>query len=1036
MYSLEATANMLLSRLGKMLPRAMFTLIAAAVMPVTLALQAQQTAIIKLIVEKKPGASEGQAMATVKGPLKVKGKVVIGEKTGRIATKAVQAWIILDGQGALLLLSPEKKDQPYRLRYYQLDAGKGRLLGHVPFAEATIAEWKGPNGAWAFAIAGTDPATKQSLIFAGDVEAVHARIDGGSQPQFSADSISFQAPAGPKTMSMATLMGLNYQNAIYVPAEQPDATAAYLEFLPNGDSLTIDSAGQVDRGRWITAGSAFQITSAKGVKTVWPEAELHAVTGIPASDRITVRLLQPLSSRTAKVGMEVRAVSITPALFHGSILIPQGSEFSGKIVEAHGVGWGIKHESAALTVHFDMVKLPEDRTLTINARVYKVENSREDVTGKGKIQGIRSTGTLGNSAENKISSLAQIDPIAYIFLGASGPAVLGFAEPEILYSAGTELTIEFQTPVITSQTYKSRVPHVELKGEQLSEFNAMVKGLPYRTKTQGTNKVSDITNLIFIGKPSSLRRAFDAAGWVPSDQLNAASTFQTVKTLSGNQNYTQAPMSTLLLDEQQPLFTLSKTTNTFSSRHHIRVFPTSAVFDGKTVLTASSTQDIGIAFSAKQKTFIHVIDQYLDNERSKVTNDLEFTGCVDGVDMVARPWVPQDAYNSTGDRLRTDGAAVVLYINDCNDPHTTPATVAPRAGLFERSERNTVLTIKDQLYRGNVVYQGISGGMKVHNYLSTQGELGEDQGNWRKSDASGTEYRVAGSGPHLTHRSRPWGAAPAAEGQNELDAAARARILSHKWDPPRFELALNLGYSRYRNNFLETDVVLLQSSDPGPDHPTYGIGLGDAVYDGWAAGISVTLNSTNWISNELSYMRQQTKFDYVEVGFSSADTPNEPFDARIVGLVTRRAAYNFILNLRPRKSRWRPYISAGPALQLLSLSNAPLVKPSGYFRLGLTNIGLIKAAFDFGNTPPLDGGGIFQPALQYGGGIKYRVLPRLTMRADFGETWSQNPKIIRDSYLGYEPIGLDDTYTTDVTYVKPPAKFVQQRATVGFAFTF
>jgi hypothetical protein len=31
---------------------------------------------------------------------------------------------------------------------------------------------------------------------------------------------------------------------------------------------------------------------------------------------MTVRLLQPLSSRTAKAGMDVRAVSITPVFFH------------------------------------------------------------------------------------------------------------------------------------------------------------------------------------------------------------------------------------------------------------------------------------------------------------------------------------------------------------------------------------------------------------------------------------------------------------------------------------------------------------------------------------------------------------------------------------------------------------------------------------------------------------------------------------------------------------------------------------------------
>ena len=112
------------------------------------------------------------------------------------------------------------------------------------------------------------------------------------------------------------------------------------------------------------------------------------------------------------------------------------------------------------------------------------------------------------------------------------------------------------------------------------------------------------------------------------------------------------------------------------------------------------------------------------------------------------------------------------------------------------------------------------------------------------------------------------------------------------------------------------------------------------------------------------------------------------------------------------------------------------LKPSGYFRLGLTNIGLVKAAFDFGSVAPLNGGGSFQLGVQYGEGFKYRILPRLTMRGDFGETFTQNPTIIRDSYIGYVPDGLDDSYTTTVTNFKSASRFIQQRATVGFAFTF
>jgi hypothetical protein len=190
------TNNMDRQGFAEMVRHVCLLLMFAALLPVTRCLHAQQSSIVKLTVEKKPGALDGRAMATVKGPAKVKGRVVITEKTGRIATQAIQAWIVLDGQGALLLLSPEKKGLPNRLRYYELDAGKGRLLGRVPLEEATIAERKPANEQWAFALSGSDPVSKQPVIFAGDTHAIHARIDGASQPQFSADSLSYQTPVG------------------------------------------------------------------------------------------------------------------------------------------------------------------------------------------------------------------------------------------------------------------------------------------------------------------------------------------------------------------------------------------------------------------------------------------------------------------------------------------------------------------------------------------------------------------------------------------------------------------------------------------------------------------------------------------------------------------------------------------------------------------------------------------------------------------------------------------------------------------------
>jgi hypothetical protein len=42
------------------------------------------------------------------------------------------------------------------------------------------------------------------------------------------------------------------------------------------------------------------------------------------------------------------------------------------------------------------------------------------------------------------------------------------------------------------------------------------------------------------------------------------------------------------------------------------------------------------------------------------------------------------------------------------------------------------------------------------------------------------------------------------------------------------------------------------------------------------------------------------------------------------------------------------------------------------------------------------------------------------MRADFGETWSANPNVVKDSYTGYIPTGLDNTYSTFVGYSGAP----------------
>ncbi|MGA8595546.1 MAG: LssY C-terminal domain-containing protein [Bryobacteraceae bacterium] len=319
-----------------------------------------------------------------------------------------------------------------------------------------------------------------------------------------------------------------------------------------------------------------------------------------------------------------------------------------------------------------------------------------------------------------------------------------------------------------------------------------------------------------------------------------------------------------------PIFTLTKTTNTFSSRHHIRVFDPALRYDGVTVLTASSTQDIGIAFSSKQKTFIHVIDQYIDNERSKVVNDLEFTGCVQAMELVPRPWAPQDAYNSTGDRLRTDGAIAVLRIGDCSHPRTTPDGKASPPSRFERITRDTMLTLRNDVWRGNVGYQSVTGTIWLRNYLVHKDDLKPETGAWQKSDVSGAEFKGAGSVPTSLQPSARIGGSPTREiTPAPTEASAEG---SHRWDPPRYEIALQGGYLNYPTTRFESVGAFLVPESP--DAPTWDVGFRDAINGGWSAGISFTANTWRWVSNEFGYHYQRGKL-LISTYFADLGAENE-----------------------------------------------------------------------------------------------------------------------------------------------------------------
>lgn len=769
-----------------------------------------------------------------------------------------------------------------------------------------------------------------------------------------------------------------------------------------------------------------------GLAMLFCPAPLRAET-LPAGTPFEIRIQQPISSYSSPAGTKITGILISPVNDHGKILVPLGTTIQGSIVEVRKVGLGLAHETAEIELRFDHLLLADGTPVPLQVHITEVENARESINRKGCIQGIRSTSTLSSRASGIVGTLAFGDPIAAIFTTAGSASVLRFSEPEITLPAGTELLARLSAPLDLPDAKVESVPPIVTTPEERDALADMVRRLPFRTFTSGKKEIpSDLTNLAFIGSADALTRAFNAGGWVIVDSLTAESTYSTIRSVAENQGYRRAPMSILVLDGKPPDYAYAKTLNTFSKRHHLRIWTTTQAWQGEPVWTSSSTHDIGIGFSKKDKTFIHLIDSHIDNERAKVVNDLIYTGCVSGVQLVTRPWLPADAKNGTGEALITDGRIAILQLNACQHPVDETAgestiKLAEHGNRFDRTTRQTVLTLKNNLLRDNVGVMAYSGVR-----YAIDAKRGKTTTPDRQMDVDGEKYTIdQGFRPREDYTSlsrRP---------SSELPSTA-SNTKKRLWTPPTVELGFRGGFHGYYggnggavaylfiDNTISDNVLLLV--------------LGNSLHDGWTLGGTVTINPQRYLSHEFSYDHSFTKFNLglaVMGNDSTSESEINQIQFQQSGLRTSQFTYNLLVNFRPRTSRLRPYLAVGPSLQLMHLSDAPIKKAPSWFRLGLSNIGLISAAYNFGSDPPLEGGGIFQPGLNYGGGVRYRLTPRWMVRADFRETLTSQPDFWTKSQKDILS-GIVIDQDTSLTVIGPvlDGPLRQDRVTAGLSFTF
>jgi hypothetical protein len=163
----------------------------------------------------------------------------------------------------------------------------------------------------------------------------------------------------------------------------------------------------------------------------------------------------------------------------------------------------------------------------------------------------------------------------------------------------------------------------------------------------------------------------------------------------------------MVLDGNRSDIELQKSLNSFARRHHLRIWRRPQETQGEGVWAAAATEDIGIKFSRQARNFTHVIDGNVDAERTKVVDDLIYTGCVSEAGLIERNNLPQGLENGTGTKLTTDGRVVVLRIGECAQP-----LVMPGVGISERKNmfRSLGASVRTELIRSNflsLAYNGV-----------------------------------------------------------------------------------------------------------------------------------------------------------------------------------------------------------------------------------------------------------------------------------------------------------------------------------------
>lgn len=419
---------------------------------------------------------------------------------------------------------------------------------------------------------------------------------------------------------------------------------------------------------------------------------------VPKGTILEARFSRATSSSKSHRGDPIEATVIAPVALDGRTLIPFRSTISGVVSDVHRLGFGLKQTTASIEYRFDSLTLPGRERIPVKLRLLQVETAKEQVGTDGVVRGIHPIVGLSSGLSFCTVLLSSLSPVVSLPVWGIKFLIAPSANPEISFSAGTEVLLRFTEAAQIPGSYDKGIRIAKLRPEEAIEVKHLLRNTAEHRAYLG-KRPSDWVNLVFSGTAVQLAHAFESAGWTEAHRRSPVSLYRMYLALTKRKGYPKAPMNVLTLNGALPTLVYQKSLDTVEKRHHVRLW---AHPEFPNLWLAAASEDVGFQFRSAHWT--HLTSPIIDAERAKVVNDLAFTGCVETVGLLPRTSSVERAGFGEHLMTETDERIAAVQLTPCIRPHVMPGVQSSSSGIHHRRIYQIFGSVKGDLLRSNIFF--------------------------------------------------------------------------------------------------------------------------------------------------------------------------------------------------------------------------------------------------------------------------------------------------------------------------------------------